>query len=601
MTILEAYIKYREAGIAVHPTKSDKSPLMSTDWKGGFDETAFIGAEGIGIICGKISGNIECLDFDNHFGDAKDRITEYLKIPEVNEIYTKYKLPVEISQNGGFHIVYRCTVINGNRKLAMRLNDKGRSEALIETRGEGGYFCAFPMKGYTVIRNDIFSIATISPTERITLIDCACSFNEVVKNVAHTEQETSGERLGDLYNQSDRALSDVFALLTNQGWVQIGRYGWRRPDKKNGISATLGKVADKIFYVFSSNADPFEQERGYTPFQVLALLKFNGDFKDAARSLVDEFGAKKQQEIELKEPIMNNAKVEEIESLLKRSEIDTTRVIERPPIILSIREQSATQFIYKRLFTLGNFSCIIGKAKSKKTFLLSLMTASILNPDCVDKFNSELHDNKRNVLYFDTEQGEYDCYSVVKRIETLSGGVKMRSFMLREFTPKQRCEIIEYAFKLWGNETGYCVIDGIADLAMAINDEVEATRVSTMLLRLTKQYNCHISTVIHQNKNDNFATGHLGSSIMKKAEILISVTRATDNPRISEVSCDLSRAIDFEKFYIDIDVNGLPYVCDSSFTNKGSRGRNIVPPEVAVGMSSFDYELKMQVEEDAPF
>lgn len=601
MTILEAYTKYHEAGIAVHPTKADKAPLMSTDWKGGFDESAFVGADGIGIICGKISGNIECLDFDNHFGDAKDRIIEYLKIPEVNEIYTKYRLPVETSQNGGFHVIYRCTVINGNRKLAMRLNDKGRSEALIETRGEGGYFCAFPMKGYTVVRNDIFSIATISPAERATLIDCACSFNEVVKKVVHTEQETSGERLGDLYNQSDRALSDVISLLTNEGWSQVSSYGWRRPDKKNGISATLGKLPDKIFYVFSSNADPFEQERGYTPFQVLALLKFNGDFKDAARSLVDEFGTKRQQEIELKEPVMNEAKVEEIESLLKRSEIDTTRVIERPPIILSIREQSATQFIYKRLFTLGNFSCIIGKAKSKKTFLLSLMTASILNPDCVDKFNSELPDNKRNVLYFDTEQGEYDCYSVVNRIETLSRGVKMRSFMLREFTPKQRCEIIEYAFKLWGNETGYCVIDGIADLAMAINDEVEATRVSTMLLRLTKQYNCHISTVIHQNKNDNFATGHLGSSIMKKAEILISVTRAIDNPRISEVSCDLSRAIDFENFYIDIDVNGLPYVCDSSFTNKRSMGRNIVPPEVAVGMSSFDYELKMQVEEDAPF
>ena len=76
MTIIEAYTKYREAGIAVHPTKADKAPLMSTDWKGGFDKSAFVGAEGIGIICGKISGNIECLDFDNHFGDAKDRITE---------------------------------------------------------------------------------------------------------------------------------------------------------------------------------------------------------------------------------------------------------------------------------------------------------------------------------------------------------------------------------------------------------------------------------------------------------------------------------------------------------------------------------------------
>jgi len=203
---------------------------------------------------------------------------------------------------------------------------------------------------------------------------------------------------------------------------------------------------------------------------------------------------------------------------------------------------------------------VIGKAKSRKTFLLSLATAAILNTESSSKFRSELSANKTGVLYFDTEQGEYDCYNVIKRIEYMSGVKTMRSFALREYAPAERCAIIEHAFKLWGNESALCVIDGIADLATAINDEEEATRVTTMLLRLTKTYNCHITTVIHQNKNDNFATGHLGSSIMKKAELLMSVMKSKDNPQMSDVTCDLSRGIDFEPFCFSINSDGIPEV-----------------------------------------
>lgn len=418
--------------------------------------------------------------------------------------------------------------------------------------------------------------------------------------IVQTEYEL-GDRLGDLYNQSYGAFQNTVNLLNQAGWKQIDKHKWRRPNKDEGISATLGKVAENIFYPFSSNSQPFEPMKPYTPFQVLALLKYNGDFKEAARSLANEFGTKRQHEIELKEPVISETKALEISELLKRSEIDTSKPIEKPPIILSIREESGTQSVYKRLLTLGNFSCLIGKAKSRKTYLLSLLTAAILNRDCIGKFDSDLPINKRNVLYFDTEQSEYDSYNVIKRIEKLAGGVKMRSFSLREFTPHQRCEIIEYAFQLWGKETGYCVIDGIADLAMAINDEAEATRVVTMLLRLTKQHNCHISTVLHQNKNDNFATGHLGSSVMKKAEILISVTKTTDGSMSSEVSCDLSRGISFESFCIEIDADGLPYVSEPTRKPKRDYSKNFMNPAIAIGMESFSDELKMKVEDEAPF
>jgi len=79
-----------------------------------------------------------------------------------------------------------------------------------------------------------------------------------------------------------------------------------------------------------------------------------------------------------------------------------------------------------------------------------------------------------------------------------------------------------------------------------------------MLLRLSKDYNCHISVIIHQNKNDNYATGHLGSSIMKKAEIVIDVEKNKENKRVTDVSCGYSRGEDFEKFSILINDSGIP-------------------------------------------
>ena len=61
-----------------------------------------------------------------------------------------------------------------------------------------------------------------------------------------------------------------------------GNQHWTRPGKRSGTSATL---KDRTFYVFSSNAHPFEPNRGYSPFAVFALLEHGGDYEAAAREL----------------------------------------------------------------------------------------------------------------------------------------------------------------------------------------------------------------------------------------------------------------------------------------------------------------------------
>jgi hypothetical protein len=65
---------------------------------------------------------------------------------------------------------------------------------------------------------------------------------------------------------------------------------WRRPRKDGaGWSATTGacesKAGKQLFYVFSSNAAPFEAGTPYSKFGAYALLNHGGDFGAAAKAL----------------------------------------------------------------------------------------------------------------------------------------------------------------------------------------------------------------------------------------------------------------------------------------------------------------------------
>ena len=81
-----------------------------------------------------------------------------------------------------------------------------------------------------------------------------------------------GGRPGDDYN----GRGDVRELLMRHGWTCVGGGGnecWRRPGKDQGWSATF---RDRVFYVFSSNAAPFEPNHAYSPFAVYCIARSSG-------------------------------------------------------------------------------------------------------------------------------------------------------------------------------------------------------------------------------------------------------------------------------------------------------------------------------------
>jgi len=563
--MIKALQKYSKLGIKCLPVQQSKMPVEGLKtWKGGIDNPQFYeDAFGIGLICGSDSGNLECIDVDNHCGDAKDIISQYINTPEVNKLYKKYNFPIESTINGGYHIIYRCDEqLTGNTKLARRpkWNEKTNRfepDAIIETRGEGGYFVADPTPGYKVVKNDITKIPIITIPERSVLFEIARTFNTWIDREIKNENEEK-DKPGDIYNNKSEAVIDARNCLLAAGWAETRPGMWCRPGKKGGISATLGQVADNVFYNFSSSAYPFEPNTGYRPFQIVALLKYNGDFSAFAKELAGKYSdiTRSSQPEKKKKPSL---KENELEDILKKAFIDMDIPVNKPPICMYIHNKisGTSHFDTYRLFTLGNFSAITGKGKSKKTFLTSLILAAAATGNTIqDKFKGSLPTNKTGVLLFDTEQSGYDAWITSKRVREIAESdiPNFGSFDLREFEPLQRCQIIDYGIKKYSDNLGFVVIDGIADLVKTINDEDEAVRVVTMLMRWSKKYNIHICNVIHQNKNDNYATGWLGSTIIKKAEAVLSVERDRSDKKRSKVKCDSIRGVmEFDTFIFDIE------------------------------------------------
>lgn len=568
--IREAFKEYRASGLTCLPIKKgDKTPAMSSSWKNGCDDESLY-QYGVGIVCGQKSGGLECMDFDNHFGDAKDVFGEFLD-DEVQEICNRNVIPFESTMSGGYHLLYRCSEVGPNQKLAQRpkvSNGKTVPDTIIEIRGEGGYFVCAPTDGYSVMFGNISEIPEITPSERLVLIEKAKSLNEwyeIEKTKKHDSEIK--DKPGDYYNNRQEAIEEMRGALIRAGWEEVDHKRWRRPGKTKGISATLGVVAPNVFYCFTPNAYPFEQDSGYSPFRVVGLLDYGGDFTELAKDIIDRYnlGGPKERSVNDSPVVAKEEKTgTELDGILRKAEINLDIPVTNPPIVLKIFDQEGIDVVEKRLFTLGNFSCITGKSKSKKTFLTSLLMASAVKNDMIQgKFVSDFPDNKRTCLLFDTEQSGYDAFVSAIRVRAIAGGryENFRCFDLREYSPIERCSIIDYALKKYSKSIGYVVIDGIADLAKAINDEEEASRVSSLLMYWTKIYNCHITVVIHQNKQDNYATGHLGSSIIKKAECVISVNKTPNNYKQSAVSCDLIRGTgDFNDFEFFINNESLPEV-----------------------------------------
>jgi len=248
--------------------------------------------QGIGVIAGAVSGNLEVLDFDHwdtyqsFLARAREQGLEAL----VSRIRAGYE---EQTPKPGAHLLWRCSTIAGNLKLACTQT----YQTLIETRGEGGFCILAPSHGtvhesgkpYRRLQGGWESIVTLTPTERDAILTLCRSFDESpVRPEYHpppTQQPTqNGTRPGDLF----AAATSWRDILEPHGWQWVRRIGevdhWRRPGKQRDVSATTNYAGSDCFYCFSSSTQ-FDTTKGYQKFSVYTLLNHNGDYGAAAQAL----------------------------------------------------------------------------------------------------------------------------------------------------------------------------------------------------------------------------------------------------------------------------------------------------------------------------
>lgn len=319
MSNIETATKYISQGLSVIPIGADKKPLIA--WKAFqgklMDEKQiaknFANGSGLAIICGAVSKNLEVVDVDCKY-DLTGTLFANLKTRIGPEIFDK--LVVATTPNKGYHLIYRCEKIEGNKKLAERqATDEEKSSGnkvmvLLETRGEGGYIAAAPTSGYAFIQKHLHQIPEITQEERDRIHSCAKEFNQNFKEqqiVSHTTP-ADGE-LGPLEDYNNKG--DVLGLLVKHGWKIVHddseQVLLRRPGKNDGHSATYSR-SKKWFCVFSTSTE-FDSLKAYLPYAVYAVLECKGDFSEAARQLrSDGYGGDRQPRQKRHDKIRANVK-----------------------------------------------------------------------------------------------------------------------------------------------------------------------------------------------------------------------------------------------------------------------------------------------------
>jgi hypothetical protein len=443
--LLPIALRFLAQGISVVPTANDGSKRPAFAWQ-GFQEHLPIadellswfkdGVDGIGVITGAVSGNLEMLELEGRAVAEKMHleIAEIANNSGLGDLWQRLNQGyVELTPSGGLHWLYRVSdgILPGNTKLARKPGENGGVDVWAETRSEGGFTITAPSGGsthpsggnWTLIGGSIETIPTITMAERSALHNIFAMFDEMPK-AAVLQQEVVAKHDGTLSPGDDyNARTTWEELLQPLGWSVVYRKGestvWRRPGKNEGISATTNFNGNDKFYVFSTSTQ-FDAETSYSKFAFYATIKHGGDFKAAANNLRNlGYGAQTLNSFDssnalmpagnLMEPLVT-ASDEEESSWKPVALKDYYDGLFAAPVATILKRSDGNGLIYT-----GRVHSIYGESESGKSWVAQIASAEMLKSD-------------KKVIYIDFES---DAIDIVNRLKAL--GVS-RANLLQYFT-----------------------------------------------------------------------------------------------------------------------------------------------------------------------
>lgn len=191
-------------------------------------------------------------------------------------------------------------------------------------------------------------------------------------------------------------------------------------------------------------------------------------------------------------------------------------------------------------------------AKQGKTQLTKVLLSSFLGNDA---FNFSTAYDNLNVVYIDTEQDAYNTYKLDVQVRDMADldnnderltcyNVSDQSTYVRHETLMAIC---------MQKRPDVIVLDGIVDLVSNFNDLEECKRVVENLNILAKTYNLCLITLLHTNKTDGNARGHLGAFLEQKCTDVFEVKKSGDTISVKETA---SRQLPIDDFSFNIKSDG---------------------------------------------
>ena len=513
------------------------------------------------------------------------------------------KLYIEESPSGGRHYMYRVYNTDGRSfaiarrpaTVAERIEKPlEKVKTLIDFLAHGKLCKIAPAPGYKVIQGDITKMAFVTDVERQILVDLAASFNTYVDeplapNIQYNApQHQSGqdERPGDHYN-ANVPIADVvsmcerhgYRVLNQQGpWIRLNRPGARH---KLGVDASIN-ANERYFYPFSASL-PFNSEKAMSFFSLYAQLEHNGDFKAAAKALAPPserqllkpphdasfFNASPQNQSEASahETKSDDPRTARL-AMLQKNKFSFTKEVTAKWMLY--HKSAGDQYgKYVPLAGQGMIGVVTGRSKSFKSQIVGAIESSSLGREHELGFRMIMPEERPEILHIDTEQSEIYADGSVRRINWMANVNQdlphYSAYFFREYSPAQRRQYL-MDLVVTNSRIGLVVIDGLLDMVKNFNDEAEAAEFIQFLMALSDM-GIFILCVIHTGEaktGDPKPIGHLGSTIMRKADFILTCT--LENPEEDDmrytrvaVSHTISRGERIKSFIIQ-SYHKMPYL-----------------------------------------
>jgi len=223
------------------------------------------------------------------------------------------KFVIYKTKSGGYHILFKSKRVEGNRKLSVL---KGHKEAVIETRGVGGYVFIYPNNRYS--QKSYFEVDYITDEDREILMNISKAYNyeepkpEPIKQNTK-KQYSEGVTPWEDFNQQTNIL-DI--ITPDDFFIPNGGY-----KKKYTLVKRHGSQAAHSGYVFNdsgclylfSTGTNYPHETLISPFTAYTIKNHNGDYSAAAKELYSQGFGDRVKVKELEPIIIEKPKIEDTE------------------------------------------------------------------------------------------------------------------------------------------------------------------------------------------------------------------------------------------------------------------------------------------------